>query len=336
MASFRGGSSFTGGMFIANPEVFYTFEPLKICSYNLPGYLSDFFQRTQDFLKVSCLRNLLSCQVRNYWQDLEFLDAGAKFNATRMLWQPRIFGKVIQEAGMSATDTRINTICQSRYKHRVTKVIRLQSIESLVTLMKDGVKVLYVVRDPRGTLNSRRRAPGNEHLGASALEEEAIKECTKHDDNLRFLIKALQHGGDNELNDIIRRQLRILRYDDMAREPVVYARRTYEFLNMTFSAAVQKHMLLNPYVYVWVLPKDFEANTKHLSNHSQHVKEVFMHDWRNELNFEQVDMIQDVCNNMMNLLGITSFQRQSELNDPQLSVISKFPNNLLKGLTITV
>ena len=109
MTSFRGGSSFLGGLFLANPEVFYMFEPLYICNMTYLGAISE---RVHDLLKQSCIRSLLDCNIRTFYDDLEYIEPNQ--SKRRQEWLTRIFGKPMRESGVSAMDPKMNDICRNR------------------------------------------------------------------------------------------------------------------------------------------------------------------------------------------------------------------------------
>ena len=110
MTSFRGGSSFIGGLFLANPEAFYMFEPLRVCNFTYLGAISE---RVHNLVKQSCIRNLLDCNIRTFYDDLEYIEP--KQAKLRQDWIKKIFGKPMRDSGVSAMDPKMNEICRTRF-----------------------------------------------------------------------------------------------------------------------------------------------------------------------------------------------------------------------------
>lgn len=143
---YRSGSSFTSEFFGQHPYVFFTFEPLIFLGqdpkWDLDGYLG----------------RILNCSFTDILNEL-----GKRQGESDMVdfWLRRVFcydfyKKPAFEGNCYMEDmvASMQEIC-SGHPYVVTKIIRLSSLRSLVGLMKEGFKVLHLVRDPRGIINSR-------------------------------------------------------------------------------------------------------------------------------------------------------------------------------------
>ena len=177
-------------------------------------------------------------------------------------------------------------------KYRIVKTIRL-SMELVEALMNDvsNLKVINLVRDPRGITNSRMR-------GRFSLTRDAVP----HSINL-----CTRMYNDVKLGDQLRKKypekFALVMYEALAERPMEGARYVFKFLNATYSEQVQQ----------WVYDSShgrsdgFYSTTRNSSAALSH--------WRGELNFSRVIIIQNNCQHLFNLLGYIPFKTYEEMRD---------------------
>ncbi|CAH1251506.1 CHST1 [Branchiostoma lanceolatum] len=161
MTSMRSGSTFVGEIFNQHPEAFYIFEPIwalenhKDKTYNSPKF------------QFEWLRSLSDCRMEGVQDILKFyltakgLGVMATCNAVDGLcakyrnytskWPGRC---PIPEETMAKV---VGNACQSK-RFTAIKTIRLEDTEPLQKIAEDGginLKVIQLVRDPRGVIASR-------------------------------------------------------------------------------------------------------------------------------------------------------------------------------------
>ena len=99
----------------------------------------------------------------------------------------------------------------------------MATISSLVPLMRRGVKVIHLVRDPRGTYTSRRRII----LGTDNRTDDIKRYCdiVLNDlDTIRDLYRRY--------NQDLLKALYVVRYEDIATRPLWYLYDIYKFLGV--------------------------------------------------------------------------------------------------------
>ena len=194
----------------------------------------------------------------------------------------------------STSCTRIVTGACKNAKYRIIKTIRLSMdlVKELMEIIPD-LKVIHLVRDPRGIINSRL------HLGKfKALKTEAHSKALCKQMYLDIsTVTALQHKYPDKLMTVL--------YEAMAERPIEAAKSVYKFLKMTYGKAVE----------------DWVYNSTHANNNngyygaqrtdSGHVSVQ----WRNELSFSRAKMINKYCSEVFNLLGFIPFKIKEKMED---------------------
>ena len=178
-------------------------------------------------------------------------------------------------------------------KYRIAKTIRF-SMELVETLMTnvENLKVINLVRDPRGITNSR--VHGRYSMTLNNVVPHSINMCTRMYNDVII--------GDS-LRNKYPDKFALVMYEALAERPMEGARYVFKFLNATYSDKVQQ----------WVYDSShgnsngFYATTRNSSAALSH--------WRSELTFARIISIQNNCENLFNLLGYISFKTISDLRD---------------------
>lgn len=152
LTSYHSGSTFTGGLFDAHPQVFYMYEPLK------------FVQSEGTWIKVRTRQNvtnyyldlMLNCQFEKTFQTAQTLYPGGN----RTGWFNKCFrdrppNMVYSDEKSEKITRQLGRTCADNFTCTVIKAIRADTITAILPLLVSGVKVIYLVRDPRGLANSR-------------------------------------------------------------------------------------------------------------------------------------------------------------------------------------
>lgn len=310
----RSGSSFTGAILATNPDIFYMFEPLRL-------YPLDDIDEEVDTSKVECwdeplacpLNYLYECNLKKYFDDHRLLKTGEKSDHTRMIWFRRIFGKEEKDLGIQSEHSDLDKICKENYTHIAAKIIRGETIESVVPLLEKGVKILYLLRDPRGIINSRRTF-GTANMPEFNMLKQIMRECSKNDENLIFINKAAR---DPQLYELFSKNFRIMRYEDLAKNLSIYAQKMYDFFEIEMPDIVKKFAKLNPKVNLWGIPDESlltgakkpkviipDASIPHLEK------------WQEGLSYFVVQSVQQVCKITLLSLGYNFVMTQDEMKKP--------------------
>ena len=155
--TWRSGSTFLGDLLNHYPGVFYYFEPLHYYSQLDPQKRA----KAQD--EVDFLRSLYTCSFNA--KNVGFLhhvaDPNNKFllkNHNKRLWNS--CANVLPKETMCLLPEYLNTVCPL-YPIKLIKTVRLR-VAKVEPLLQDpalDLKVILLVRDPRGVYNSRGSGP---------------------------------------------------------------------------------------------------------------------------------------------------------------------------------
>ena len=113
----------------------------------------------------------------------------------------------------------------------VAKVIMLPNVSDLLSAMERGQRVIVLLRDPRGVLLSR--------VGTGQFNDtsDGLEDVTSYCDNMRqdlvWIKKYIQ------LRQCKPRRLMLLRYEDLANDPVAGVKQMYNFLGRTLPKQVE-------------------------------------------------------------------------------------------------
>ncbi|XP_033743660.1 carbohydrate sulfotransferase 6-like [Pecten maximus] len=226
----RGGTTFTGGILGSRKNSFYLYEPLHNLStfgYFKPGY--------------ECSLKHESCRERKQGEEKILTIVKAVFdcdsdsyNQTLRWWQIRFSGaaekvndKNCDKKSGSSTEAclmKYLKLC-STYGSVVSKIPRL-SVSLAVKLLErlPNLKIIYLLRDPRAIMNSRKR------LRWTPVPGGAISLCNKMTDDYLASQKAqIAYPG----------RLQIVFYEDIVTQPLETLKTIYNFAGYEFDAAEQ-------------------------------------------------------------------------------------------------
>ena len=150
LTSMKSGSSFLGQLFATNPDIFYLFEPLHSYGPAKSDQIINELKASAQSYGFNCigkptfcrLNYLYSCQIHKFVKEAMFVNP----QKTRKMhkWNERIFGNVEQRKNMNGDNTELDYLCSKTYKIIVVKIIRIDHIEEVVPLIRDGVKVCTI------------------------------------------------------------------------------------------------------------------------------------------------------------------------------------------------
>ena len=184
-------------------------------------------------------------------------------------------------------------------EHRVTKVLRL-SLDNTEDLLRDNprLKVIHLLRDPRGTINSQiktRWFPFSDK-SQEAVRNDADALCSRmlHD------IKA----GTRLMRQFPNRA-KIIHYEDF-NDTIELAQYLYDFLGMGFSDKYRQH-----------------ANTSDTRTATRKTDGYHKFSYRDTLSWETVQIIDTVCEDLYNESGYKPFATEQDLRNINVSAIQK-------------
>ncbi|XP_045126534.1 carbohydrate sulfotransferase 1-like [Portunus trituberculatus] len=248
----RSGSSFTGEILSSGGSAFYVYEPLFQWRHQF-GYAPDPAFH-QDIPKL--LGDLLDCspEVLNAWKKGNF----------------RYFRRKPEGAKDFCKDASF----------RLVKTIRARKSHVLPwLLLRQDIKLVHLVRDPRGILNSV------SHGGSMWTDRnrDAVYQCTSLREDL-----GLEQLGPQ-------RYLRV-RYEDLVDKPLEETMRVFSFMGIPVNSSVLSFLK----VHTGMDAAGSPLQHRYMNTFRQ---EDFHHDhWKEELDRAHIQHIEDVCREVMSLL----------------------------------
>ncbi len=256
--------------------MYYAFEPLQ--------FTKD--RSISDFAKIDYLKQVLDCKFKDVIKLLNDDWTLRTFCAKPGFCGGRLVSKWEEK-------------CKT-YPHRAAKVIQISSINRLETLMNSGVKVIHIVRDPRGTITSRLRL----HVG-----EDGIQNAFMNDPKLIQSVATLCHSLfydhmyierlHNE--QFIKENYMFLRYEDLATNPEGQVKRISEFLHLDMTKSFE----------MWERMTKIKSNQQGdtYSTHRINSQATALR-WKDVLPHTVVFAIEKVCAHSILKLGYTLMHHQ--------------------------
>ncbi|XP_062245032.1 carbohydrate sulfotransferase 1-like [Platichthys flesus] len=342
LATTRSGSSFVGQLFNQHPEVFYLFEPLfHVQSALLPRLVQSrnlAERRVMIGAARDLLRSLYHCHLislENYIRPRPSNHSTDKLfrrGASRSLCSPPACEVPLgpDEQSLVLTDegecgkrcgplnvSLAADACRGK-RHIAIKTVRIPQISDLRALIEDprlNLKVVQLVRDPRGILASRvetfrdtyrlwrlwratGRRPHNLDLGQIN---------TVCEDFLRSLSMGLAKPA------WLRGRYMLLRYEDIARFPVQKTRELYSFLGMVLDQSVEDWIINNTRGSSDLLSRHKFTTVRDSAANAEN--------WRVKLSFDMVVYTQTVCQPVLDILGYKKVFHPKELRNFSHSLV---------------
>ncbi|XP_066271009.1 carbohydrate sulfotransferase 1-like [Branchiostoma lanceolatum] len=310
MTSMRSGSTFVGEIFNQHPEAFYIFEPIwalennKDKTYNSPKF------------QFEWLRSLSDCRMEGVQDILKFyltakgLGVMATCNAVDGLcakyrnytskWPGRC---PIPDETMAKV---VGNACQSK-RFTAIKTIRLEDTEPLQKIAEDGginLKVIQLVRDPRGVIASRLALVQHNVSVMTNLHNKVDENEVRQLCNWMTRNKPTSHGS----NSWLQKHYSLLRYEDFGRNPIGLMKKIYELVDVPSHINVTKWLLTHTKTSKKIKERRDPFGTKK-------DPEKTMNEWRVRLSLEDVQKIQSICKEALDMHRYSFVTSESELKD---------------------
>ncbi|XP_077997338.1 carbohydrate sulfotransferase 3-like [Glandiceps talaboti] len=290
-ARMRTGSTILGMYFSKDPNFFNIYEPGHFFMRSLD--LNSHNDSTHQLINIQQplidgIHDFTKCDFRNHKEVFDFL--------TNVRWERRKIG--IEQP--SITLPEITSFCKSK-QNFVTKVVRITDISAAYHVIeRDDLKVIYLVRDPRGMMSSREVM---ERLDYTEQSTDIMPAITKFE----LLTQYYCHWIEVNIKSILsgpswlRKHLIIVRYEDLADRPEDIVPKLYEFIGLPMHANVERM---------------FQNDDSKRGNGEA---------WRYKLPYYRTQLVQDICSDeVFRMFGYMKIKSESDLIDKNLSTISDF------------
>lgn len=279
MAYFRSGSSFVGDLLQQNWKTFYSFEPLHYMTRQTRIGQQNITEATK------LINSIYSCDFDNSSYTNWAKNNSFLFRWNHFLWNVCKFRSV----SLCFDENFLSQVCR-RSKYNIIKTVRLRikDLESLIKQMStSNLKVIYLVRDPRGIYNSRKSMEWCNEDECSNLTNicAEMRQDLLDYDRLKLLL------GDNLIT---------IRYEDISLDPMTQAKQLFNSINIDFSPSVSRFLRTHTKAHKRKGPKNDPYST-YRTNSSLTAMQ-----WTKELNNTELEFAQEVCEDVLERLNYTN------------------------------
>ena len=285
----RTGSSFTASFFASDPQVTFLFEPLNF----LEGTSIPWNALLEEF--VSCnFSRLLYYNLNDRW------------------WTKQIFCNFDAVSGMTTHcgDKRRPAVWRKACRKNpyvVAKVIKLPNVSDLQSAMERGQRVIVLLRDPRGVWMSRMGI--HRYRNKSDQITDLTSYCKSMHQDLVWIKNQIQ------LHRCATKRLVLLRYEDLAKDPMTEIKRMYSFLGRSFPQKVE--------TWAKKLISGAAVGTKYQFRNFNIQREDPLQTawgWRQGMTWRAAETVQRICRKYMDMAGYKTVDSVGRLKDASYSL----------------
>ncbi|XP_062316755.1 carbohydrate sulfotransferase 6 [Osmerus eperlanus] len=329
LSSWRSGSSFLGEVFSQNPSVFYLMEP----AWHVWTTLKRPGARALRMAVRDLLRSIFQCDMSTldaYMPEQHSLSSIFMWSHSRALCSPPSCPLTPRHLFSNETACRKHCIsagglqkaadaCQT-YSHVVLKEVRFFELESLYPLLQDptlDLRIIHLIRDPRAVARSREQAANAlSQDNALVLEQgDCEGKRTGKDPDAKELYAVMQEVCRSHVRihetavlkppDFLRGRYKMVRYEDMVRNPLQEINKMYQFVGLEMTEKLQE------WIYRVTHGKGKGTQKEAFQITSRNAADVSQA-WRSSLAHSKVKRIQEVCKGAMSMLGYRMVDTENE------------------------
>ncbi|XP_015522085.2 carbohydrate sulfotransferase 5 [Neodiprion lecontei] len=270
VTTWRSGSTFFGDILNAHPANYYHYEPLlafDIVQVRGPPLSSK---------ALKWVKDLLNCE----YEDLgEYIDYGKPhpwvFNHNTNLWK-----QCERHKGVCYDHKFLSSMCKL-FPFQSMKLVRLRLriAQELLADEKLAVRMVLLVRDPRGILQSRKHrdwCPSSPDCFDPALT------CADLVSDYKVAVELLKKYPT---------RFKVIRYEDLSLDPYKHVEELYKFYGLNLHPKTKKF-----------LDSHTKASKGGVSSTFRNSAIAPFH-WRTDLEFAEVEGIQEYCTTAMKYWG---------------------------------
>ncbi|KAL1472175.1 hypothetical protein MTO96_039483 [Rhipicephalus appendiculatus] len=285
---FRAGSSFVGELLTLTPRTFYSFEPLLMfirnarlsgnAASNASALVNHLFRC--DFLRAQLF-------LRWAYKDNDI------FTRNRFLWT------LCKGQRSVCYDADVVTKVCSRAPVHVMKVTRLHMAHVRDWLLSNpdiarSVKIVHLVRDPRGILASRR-----------VLNWCSVSKSCAHQDRLCSELRA-DLDAFKDLQRTFPNSTYRVRYEDMSLDSKKEALKLFAALGLNYTTSVSR------FLDTHTKPRKATASNPYSTWRNS---SAVTFQWRTKLSYKDIMDIQQSCTDVLLRLGYRTITNETDLSE---------------------
>ena len=300
----RSGTTLLTRMFSEDSNIFSVYEPLWVTR----KWRATEPDRDQVKDVTDVVSALMSCHFVDNPTAMKFLAH------TSRKWAPGLFKNPFQsppicngtEKGKTTCPSpetvprRVEEACSSHYKHSVTKLAIVRVPERKLSnifprIINDNpdteIKILHVVRDPRGSINSRI------NLGWIKEVDKAKNFAAWPKDTCQGIIQNVKFGAS--LEGSLKDNYMLVKYKDIAFSPVLTAMKIYKFAGFEMQESLIRWIIHATNPNKETLDKEAKKAFSSFRNSTANVEK-----WRQESPIERTRIIEQECGELLDLLHL--------------------------------
>ena len=298
----RSGTTFTTQMFAQDPQILTVYEPLWITSQWHKENKTEWTNWRRNVQDV--LEGILSCKFAESKAGTRFLShtsgrwGGAPFkNPFKSL--PFCAKQNNTCKDLSSDPSYADNVCQTKFKHSVVKISEERTPNNLIStfipaifLENPGtdIRVIQLVRDPRGSLNSRIKLRWMKDYRSPNFQGTVRKVCVNLAENIKFG-RNLDKWQDKFLE---------VDYKDLTGKPIETTKLMYKFAGFEMPDSVLDWVIQSTSPSKEELSKEQLKWYSTVRNSTANVEK-----WREESPIERIRVIEEECSEALDLLGLT-------------------------------
>ncbi|KAL9950556.1 hypothetical protein ACROYT_G043069 [Oculina patagonica] len=303
----RSGTTFISAMFSKDPQMFMVYEPLWITLKWL-YYERDY---TCSHCELQVVNSILACNFTRSSVSTKFLSyistpwTGAL--PVNIFTTPKFCNESMDSNNgtdcpeLGKNPEFVDDVCHTKFKHSVVKVspVRLpgEKMANLVpqVLLENPdveIRVLHLVRDPRGNINSRINIDWLKHYPNPKLAYTARKLCDS-------IVANLDHA-DRTLTELkLKHKYKMVRYKQIADDPLGTAKDIYNFAGFDMPLETEKWIVESTKPSKKELKEALKQPYSTVRNATGNADK-----WRQDAFFERNRVIERECKPLMDKLGL--------------------------------
>lgn len=270
LANFRTGSSFLGDVIQSAPNVFYSFEPLA-------------YKR---LAKTDLIKTIFECKLPAKY--LQYID-GLRGDKPFMKRNYQGWSACQQNSTLCSHPNFVNAVCSS-FSNHVIKVVRLRARELVDLLENDPTtrdwKIVYLFRDPRGTMSSRLRLQWCMKKTAIICRN-VTRLCQDLVDDFQWFEKLKQKDPDHHF---------MLKFEDLSQNVNLAIENLFNFIKLPLSDSVKE--FLEEHTRAQREELDDEQSEFSVARNTKQVANA----WRSKMSKQRIASITDICRPALKLL----------------------------------
>lgn len=291
VSTWRSGTTFLGELINAIPGTYYHYEPLLrygIIQIRGPPH---------DLSAVDSIKKMMAC---NYEGMDEYFTYGKshlhQFSHNTKLWE---FCKIDRKFCFDADFT--SKFCKL-FPFQTMKIVRLRLrlVEDFLKNDDQRVKVVFLVRDPRGVMQSRQHRDFCQPSPDCWQPELLCADMVTDYATASYFVKKYP------------KKFMVLRYEDLALNPNVTAKDLLKFLGLSVTPSVDEFLQSHTNVKMGGVSSTFRVS-----------KDVPFR-WKNMLDFDDVEKIQYACTEAMHHWGYKMAYNASHMQGKEFEPLEEY------------